>query len=218
MHNSRKGFTLAEVLVTLAIIGVVAALTIPTLIQSTANDKFKVALKKDIGVLNGALMSYNADGTSLSASNSTTGTLLANVFATKLNVLKNDGAGTLWLADGTKVGFFGLAATGCEDSITNPDNIAGNLATHCFAIIDVNGDKLPNKVSTGTDVADVYVVGISKNTILPLGTVTTATPVTSLAAQAAGFLNDASNTPISPVYVQAAPGNAALNVLTGGTT
>lgn len=44
--NTKKGFTLAEVLVTLAIIGVVAALTIPSLIQRTQDQQFKSAWKK----------------------------------------------------------------------------------------------------------------------------------------------------------------------------
>lgn len=50
MTNS-KGFTLAEVLVTLAIIGVVAALTIPTLLQTTQDLQYKTAWKKTYSVL-----------------------------------------------------------------------------------------------------------------------------------------------------------------------
>ena len=44
----RRGFTLAEVLITLGIIGVVAAMTIPTLIQNTNSVKFATQFKKDI--------------------------------------------------------------------------------------------------------------------------------------------------------------------------
>ena len=166
MRNSRKGFTLAEVLVTLAIIGVVAALTIPTLIQSTTNAKYQTSFKKDIAVLNQVIMSLSADGTSIQASNSTTGTLLATLFATKLNVLKQTGA-TLWLADGTKLGFTGVAATGCSATApANPFTLA--TPSNCYVIIDVNGDKAPNDVSTPTSLSDVYEAGISTNVVVPI--------------------------------------------------
>lgn len=40
MKIKKKGFTLAEVLITLGIIGVVVAMTIPTLIQNANSAKF----------------------------------------------------------------------------------------------------------------------------------------------------------------------------------
>ena len=45
------GFTLAEVLITLGIIGVVAAMTMPTLINSTQGAQYKTAFKKSLTVL-----------------------------------------------------------------------------------------------------------------------------------------------------------------------
>ena len=50
----RTGFTLAEVLITLGIIGVVAAMTIPTLIANTNSAKFRSQFKKTISTLNQA--------------------------------------------------------------------------------------------------------------------------------------------------------------------
>lgn len=47
-----KAFTLAEVLITLGIIGVVAAMTIPTLMNKTNDAEFKTALKKAYSTLN----------------------------------------------------------------------------------------------------------------------------------------------------------------------
>ena len=63
--TKRFGFTLAEVLITLGIIGVVAAMTIPTLIVNTNSAQFKTAYKKAISVLNqGILMNMAlSDGT-----------------------------------------------------------------------------------------------------------------------------------------------------------
>ena len=52
--KKRFGFTLAEVLITLGIIGVVAAMTIPTLISNTNSAKFRSQFKKTISTLNQA--------------------------------------------------------------------------------------------------------------------------------------------------------------------
>ncbi len=52
--NSKAGFTLAEVLITLGIIGVVAAMTIPTLIANTNSLKFRSQFKKSISTLSQA--------------------------------------------------------------------------------------------------------------------------------------------------------------------
>ena len=51
-----KGFTLAEVLITLGIIGVVAAMTMPTLINSTQGAQYKTAYKKALSVLSQAVV------------------------------------------------------------------------------------------------------------------------------------------------------------------
>ena len=47
----KNGFTLAEVLITLAIIGVVATLTLPALMTNTQEQQAKTALKKGINTL-----------------------------------------------------------------------------------------------------------------------------------------------------------------------
>lgn len=49
-----NGFTLAEVLITLGIIGVVAAMTIPTLISNTRSQQYRSKLKKTISTLSQA--------------------------------------------------------------------------------------------------------------------------------------------------------------------
>ena len=50
-----SGFTLAEVLITLGIIGVVAAMTMPTLINSTQGAQYKAAYKKALSALSQAV-------------------------------------------------------------------------------------------------------------------------------------------------------------------
>lgn len=68
--TKRFGFTLAEVLITLGIIGVVAAMTIPTLISNTNGAQFKTAYKKALSTLNQAvLMNLAMDDTDFSTLN-----------------------------------------------------------------------------------------------------------------------------------------------------
>ena len=58
-----KGFTLAEVLITLAIIGVVAAISIPSVISNSQQQEFKTGLRKAVSVLNSAItMNMAIDG------------------------------------------------------------------------------------------------------------------------------------------------------------
>ncbi len=62
-QNPRHGFTLAEVLITLAIIGVVAAIAIPSVISNSQQQEFKTGLKKAVTVLNSAItMNLALDG------------------------------------------------------------------------------------------------------------------------------------------------------------
>ena len=59
----KRGFTLAEVLITLAIIGVVAAIAIPSVISNTQQQEFKTGLRKAVSVLNSAItMNMALDG------------------------------------------------------------------------------------------------------------------------------------------------------------
>lgn len=69
MQINKKAFTLVEVLITIGIIGVVAALTIPTLIQNSNSKKFTTQFKKSLSTLNqaaiGAQAQYDMDFSSI---------------------------------------------------------------------------------------------------------------------------------------------------------
>ena len=54
INYKRAGFTLAEVLITLGIIGVVAAMTIPNLIANTRSSQYRSAFKKAVSTLSQA--------------------------------------------------------------------------------------------------------------------------------------------------------------------
>ncbi len=90
--TKRFGFTLAEVLITLGIIGVVAAMTIPTLISNTNGAQFKTAYKKALSTLNQAiLMNIAMDNEDFSTigddkdTQTNTGTRLSEIFAARLS-------------------------------------------------------------------------------------------------------------------------------------
>ena len=88
-----RAFTLAEFLITLAIIGVIAAMTLPVLMNSTNHAENVVALKKAYEVLNQAYYSISAENGNIqnALSGATTPDDFANVFISKLNVAKNCG-------------------------------------------------------------------------------------------------------------------------------
>lgn len=60
-NRSKQAFTLAEVLITLGIVGIVAAMTIPALANRTQGKELETSLKKSYSVLQNALnqMSYD---------------------------------------------------------------------------------------------------------------------------------------------------------------
>lgn len=60
-RNDVRAFTLAEVLITLGIIGVVAGMTIPTLMHSTQEQEFKTGYKKAFSVISQAFQRAQAD-------------------------------------------------------------------------------------------------------------------------------------------------------------
>lgn len=62
-HHNNKGFTLAEILITIGIIGTVAALAIPNLVVMIQDNKYKEALKKVYSDINQATIKMvNANG------------------------------------------------------------------------------------------------------------------------------------------------------------
>ena len=165
----RSGFTLAEVLITLVIIGVIAAMTIPTLMNNTNSQEYRTGIKKAISMLNQAItMQYALDGTQISDfSTSTPAELRDLVFAKRLNVINTTngaigpeaGLQIFYTADGMK---FGIAPR-------TTANCAADGTTTCFPIyIDVNGDKKPNlKTTLSSKPLDIYTGMIYSQRVVP---------------------------------------------------
>lgn len=57
----KKAFTLAEVLITLGIIGIVAAITLPAVINKIEDKQFKSAFKKQYSAVSQAMLKVYAD-------------------------------------------------------------------------------------------------------------------------------------------------------------
>lgn len=168
----KSGFTLAEVLITLGIIGVVAAMTIPALINQTNNADIKAAVKKGLSALNQAvLMSVAIDGNDFSqlvSSNAAPGVAgtLNSLFVNRMNVASSTyGSVTSFgavgpFANATNYTFFfndGIAITfpgangGTTGCTSNSYSAGSTTAGHCNLVIDVNGAKGPNMLSTATN-------------------------------------------------------------------
>lgn len=158
--RKHAGFTLAEVLITLGIIGVVAAMTIPTLMSNTGKAEFKTAFKKILSVVNQAVtMSVALDYIDFGDSNAGDGEdSIYKILSKRMHVVKTIGVdddnydeATKMFGDNANDNYTMFFSDGMvlsynkeTEKCTNTGNLRGNT---CNAIIDVNGLKNPNKLS-----------------------------------------------------------------------
>ena len=145
----KLGFTLAEVLITLVIIGVIAAMTVPTLMNNTNAQEFRSALKKAISSLNQAIeKEYAMEGLNV-GDFSTKTKLIDDLFGKNLQVIE-------------KTGDKFITADGMIFTVTQftPNSCDFENQTACGTIeIDVNGEKGPNmKTDNASHPRDQYVV------------------------------------------------------------
>ena len=165
--TKRFGFTLAEVLITLGIIGVVAAMTMPTLMNSTQGAQYKAAYKKALSAISqGITLNVALDGSSFAeavqgtAGDTATANTVANILNSRMNVVSaqkgkanNDSYSingvtkaetntALFFNDGVVFSFPAADSKSC----TNDPDGSGATKKVCTGYIDVNGQKGPNKV------------------------------------------------------------------------
>lgn len=181
----RKGFTLAEVLITLGIIGVVAALTIPTLMKNTQDQEFKSAWKKQYSTLEQASKLYLQENSTFLGV-----TDYSDALQPYLKTIQYCGthASTegCWIPSGANFKFDHSGAAFIPNNGSNNDlgraqglilNDGTFVSTYygsptcawaglaCgWIIVDVNGAKAPNTVGR-----DVYGVWVLADKIVPLG-------------------------------------------------
>ena len=158
--NKKSGFTLAEVLVTLMIIGVIASMTVPSLMQSTAQQEYKAALKKAASTLNQAItMNYALDGEDAS---DFTNTDFVELMKKRMSIAE-DGSNYVYTADGLYYEVTGGAA--CNQNSED----ANDMSQKCAIVkVDVNGRKGPNKATENTNkVMDIYTFNVYPQKVLP---------------------------------------------------
>lgn len=184
-HSYKKtlAFTLAEVLITLGIIGVVAAITIPTLMNNIQDAQLKTAWKKAYSAFSQAtLQMANDNGGSLNGyfTGDSDMTSKYGQYMIKSKICSDSFAEGCWspntkalngasnvvvtgpalaLNDGSLVEFW-LSQSDCMQPIGTP-----TVLYRCGgAVIDVNGLKNPNVIGK-----DIFEIHILKDRILPYG-------------------------------------------------
>lgn len=201
----KKAFTLAEVLLVLAVIGVVAALTIPTLIQKVNNDQYISRLKKTYSLLSQATNMLYTENNGLDNlavwSPDNQNSNIMNTFSTKLNVIKscygttgcfantmykqvNNSAGTsydtsltsrLVLADGSTVAFSDSTGS-CNFTPNSGNAITPLLSSTCAQIyVDVNGPNPPN-----VNGRDLFTFWVTKTGLVPMGSANDGSECTTI--------------------------------------
>ena len=177
----RKGFTLSEVLITLGVIGVVAALTMPTLIKKYQQHETVNRLKETYSILynavrmseteNGLLETWDIPNANWDANTYTYGkTFYEQYLKSYLKVargckylsnecwadkyIRPDGSINQYFSASTNKTYGMVLANGSVIGF-NPKN------TFCEIFVDLNGKKGPNKY--GKDVFDIMLSKISMN-------------------------------------------------------
>lgn len=116
MHKfKQKAFTLAEVLITLAIIGVVAAITIPVLMNNVQDAQLKTAWKKEYSVISQAYSSLVTDNGGNAEGLFNSPASLISVLSPYLRIIKtcaSSAAEGCWSPAGTLKNSAGTATTG----------------------------------------------------------------------------------------------------------
>jgi len=173
-----KAFTLAEVLITLLIVGVIASIVIPGLIQDTQQAEYKAAWKKSFADISNAskLLSQEYGG-NLAGVCGASHTCVRDLYLKYLSSNRSCGGtavvGNCWNTDGAKGlngGYAYTAAwfTGAGLVINNGqfyyfewDPGVCNPVCYRF-LVDVNGLKGPNTAGKDVYWASIYNNGIAK--------------------------------------------------------
>ena len=145
-----SAFTLAEVLITLAIIGVVAAMTIPGVIVRTNQQEFKTGFKKAVSVLNQAVTMNMAIDNESPADISDQNEMI-DYLTRRMNVMRGD------VTAGSNTAFY--TADGFRYEIPSTDISNCSATDPCIIAVDVNGDRGPTSATERDSITNDYPTG-----------------------------------------------------------
>lgn len=189
MARKQNGFTLAEVLITLGVIGVVAAMTIPPLMNKTNDAELRSSFKKIYSELAQTTAKLaNENGGDL-VGLFTSSNVLRDYYKTSLSFSKECDAtqspGICWHATANYKSFSGdtpeiwgdvysglilnngallLFVNNGSVNYVNCTATCGSTLRCGFFLVDVNGFKNPNVIGR-----DIFVINILKDKLLPSG-------------------------------------------------
>lgn len=174
-------FTLAEILVVLLILGTIAALTIPALVQNIQDAELKAAWKKSFSELSQAAIMLETEYGEISNTTFISNNDLRNKFAAYLSYTKscdnNMAFGNCWHKDGEWKDLTGVSQTGWGNApaiilsngsfvrFVRTGTTTGNLFTYGYINVDVNGFKGPNVMGR-----DIFFAHVLEDSITPFGT------------------------------------------------
>lgn len=156
LKSRMNAFTLAEVLITLGIIGVVAAITIPTLMNNMQENNYKVAYKKAFSIASQAWQSAYADNM-MENRTGWDGEVANydnfNQFMAKFDVVKtckgsdNSVIAGCWAPNETVDTWWGLPFAGVNEEVCFIDKSGTawcNAHFWGYILVDINGAQKPN--------------------------------------------------------------------------
>lgn len=166
MKNIKKGFTLAEVLITLGIIGVVAAMTMPSLVANYEKKRTATAVKKAYSELSQALKLAEVDYGDMEYWDYPDGTDIEENKAFVNRYITPYYKGVTMLQDGSVPGGTTISTTGINFISSNGTIFSGkpNNSKAFFVLVDINGFKRPNKMGT-----DIFYFATSTGKLMPDG-------------------------------------------------
>ncbi len=197
-----RAFTLAETLITLGIIGVVATITIPTVINKVNEYHWQVSYKKSFSLINQALLKMQQNEELLPLSNIVVGNEnytystapeIGENFKTLTKYIKtvrtcfDNNADECWVCDEGQAGYPHASAPdwlGCYKSAYAFVDVSGTAWAlydndEYPLLIDVNGDKDPNRLGKDRFVMrfssneSVSWYGVMPNRVVPMRDYTT---------------------------------------------